>query len=297
MSAPDLQQRLLLLSKSNNTYSHLLNKIDFRVYGKQIYSEHIFQSPSGTGLKFASMLRNKEKMKTLVYLMLFVIFMANPASADEAAIKAEMSKKFPYSKLISVSKTPYLGLYEVAFDDQLVYTDEKMTYLFSGNILDLRTMKNLTEAREKQLYAIEFDALPFDLALKNVKGNGKRRLAVFTDPNCQYCKKLEKEMVNLTDATVYIFVISILPGSEEKAKSIWCSPDKLQAWEDHMLKEADPKSDTACDTSDLTKISKLAKRLRINVTPTLIFEDGVIKSGTLTLDKLDRRLTEANPMN
>ena len=236
-------------------------------------------------------------MKPFNYLMLLILFLANSAFAGEAAIRAEMGKKFPYSKIISISKTPYLGLYEVAFDDQLVYTDEKMTYLFSGNILDMRTMKNLTEAREKQLYTIEFNALPFDLALKSVKGNGQRKLAIFTDPNCQYCKKLEKEMVNLANATVYIFVISILPGSKEKARFIWCSPDKLQAWEDHMLREVDPKSDKTCDTADLTKILKLAKRLRINVTPTLIFEDGVIKSGTMTLDKLDRRLTEANPMN
>jgi thiol:disulfide interchange protein DsbC len=236
-------------------------------------------------------------MKLFNYLMLLLLFLAHSAYADEAAIKVEMSKKFPYSKLLSVSKTPYLGLYEVAFDDQLVYTDKKMTYLFSGNILDLRTMKNLTEAREKQLYAIEFDALPFSLALKKVKGNGKRRLAVFTDPNCQYCKKLDKEMVDLTDATVYLFVISILPGSEEKAKSIWCSPDRLKAWEDNMLREVEPQSVKTCDTADLTKISKLAKRLRINVTPTLIFEDGVIKSGTMTLEKLDQRLSESNPMN
>ena len=236
-------------------------------------------------------------MKPIVCLILLVLFTANPAFADEAAIKAEMSKKFPYSKLISVSKTPYLGLYEVAFDDQLVYTDEKMTYLFSGNIIDLRTFQNLTEAREKLLYAINFDTLPFELALKKVKGNGKRRLAVFTDPNCKYCKKLEKEMVNLTDVTVYLFVISILPGSEEKAQSIWCSPDRLKAWEDNMLREVDPLPNTACDTAALTKISQLAKRLRVNVTPTLVFEDGVIKPGTMTLDKLDQHLTEANPTN
>lgn len=229
--------------------------------------------------------------------MLLVLFLASSAFADEAAIKLEMSKKFPYSKLISVSKTPYLGLYEVAFDDQLIYTDEKMTYLFSGNIIDLRTFQNLTEAREKLLYAIDFDTLPFELALKKVKGSGKRRLAVFTDPNCKYCKRLEKEMVNLTDATVYLFVISILPGSEEKAQSIWCSADRLKAWEDHMLREVEPLPNATCDTAALTKISKLAKRLRVNVTPTLVFENGAIKPSTMTLDKLDQHLTEASSMN
>jgi len=96
-------------------------------------------------------------MKRINYLMLIVLFLANSSFAGEAAIRAEMTKKFPYSKIISISKTPYFGLYEVAFDDRLVYTDEKMNYLFSGNIFDLHTMKNLTEAREKQLYAIEFD--------------------------------------------------------------------------------------------------------------------------------------------
>ena len=236
-------------------------------------------------------------MKPFDYLVLFVLLLANSAYAGEAAIRAEMGKKFPYSKIISVSKTPYFGLYEVAFDDQLVYTDENMTYLFSGNIIDMHTLKNLTEAREKQLYAIEFDTLPFDLSIKNVKGNGKRKLAVFSDPNCQYCKKLEKEMVNLTNATVYIFMFPILPGSEEKAKAIWCSPDRLKAWEDNMLRGVEPHSDKACDTAALTNISMRAKKLGINVTPTLIFGDGVIKPGTLTLDLLEEHLTESSPIN
>jgi len=236
-------------------------------------------------------------MKRIVYFILIYIFCANSATAGEAAIRSEMEKKFPYSKIISISKTPYSGLYEVAFDDRLVYIDEKMKYLFSGNILDMRTMMNLTEAREKQLYAIEFDTLPFDIAIKNVKGNGKRRLAVFTDPNCQYCKKLEKEMVNLTNATIYIFILPILPGSEEKAKNIWCSSDRLKTWDDQMLNGKDPQKAKSCDTTALARITKQAEQLKVNVTPTLIFEDGVIKPGTLTLDLLEQHLAEANPMN
>ncbi len=237
------------------------------------------------------------KMKLFGYLVMLALFLANSAFADEAAIRAEMSKKFLYSKIISVSKTPYFGLYEVVFDNQLVYTDEKMNYLFSGNIIDMHTMKNLTKARESQVYAMIFDNLPFDLAIKNVKGNGKRKLAVFTDPNCQYCKKLEKEMVNLTNATVYVFVLPILPGSEEKAKAIWCSPGRLKAWEDHMLRGVRPQSDTACDTSALAKISMHAKELGINVTPAFIFENGTIKPGTLTLDLIEEYLAESGQAN
>lgn len=236
-------------------------------------------------------------MKTFGYLMLIVLVLAHPAFAGVAAIRAEMAKKFPYSKLIGVSKTPYSGLYEVAFDDRLVYTDEKMTFLFSGNIIDMHTMKNLTEAREKQLYAINFDTLPLDLAIKNIKGNGNRRLAVFADPNCTYCKKLEKEMADLTDATIYIFVLPILPGSEEKARAIWCSPDRLKAWEDHMLRGVEPRSEKTCDTSALGKIAMEAEKLKINVTPTLIFGDGVIKPGTLTLELLEENLAESNRNN
>jgi thiol:disulfide interchange protein DsbC len=232
-------------------------------------------------------------MKKFIYLVLLVLLGANTTLAGEATIRAEMAKKFPYSKIISISKTPYSGLYEVAFDDRLVYTDEKMNFLFSGNIFDLRTMKNLTEAREKQLYAIDFDALPFDVAIKNVKGNGKRRLAVFTDPNCPYCKKLELEMADLTNLTIYIFVFPILPGSEEKAKDIWCSSDRLKTWEDHMLWSIEPQSDKACDTSALSKITMHAKKLGISVTPTLIFEDGVIRPGTMKLDLIEEHLTGA----
>jgi len=236
-------------------------------------------------------------VKIFVYPVLFILLLAKPALAAVDAIKAGMAKKFPYSKLISVSKTPYFDLYEVAFDDRLVYTDGNMTYLFSGNVIDLHTMKNLTEAREKQLYAIDFTSLPLDIAIRNVKGDGNRKLAVFTDPNCQYCKKLEKEMVNLTNATIYIFLLPILPGSEEKAKAIWCSSDRLKAWEDHMLNGIEPRSAKSCDTSVLSTIAMQAEKLRINVTPTLIFGDGVIKPGTLTLELLEERLAEASRLN
>jgi len=235
--------------------------------------------------------------KIFAILAVFAMFTAHPAHADEAAIKSEMAKKFPYSKVLSVSKTPYLGLYEVVFDDHVVYTDEQMTYLFSGNIIDLHTLKNLTEAREKQLYAIDFTTLPLDLAIKKVKGNGDRKLAVFTDPNCQYCRKLEMEMVNLGNATVYLFLLPILPGSDAKARAIWCSADRLKAWEDHMLKGIEPRADPSCDTSALAKIAARAEKLRINMTPTLVFADGVIKPGTMTLELLDERLTEAGLKN
>lgn len=233
-------------------------------------------------------------MKPLSCLVLLSLFVANAAFASEASIRSAMQKRFPYQKLISVTKTPYSGLYEVVFEDQLVYTDEKLNYLFSGNVIDMRTMQNLTEAREKELYAVNLDTLPLSQAIKSVRGNGQRKLVIFSDPNCSYCKSLEKEMANLTNATVYIFPIPILNGSEEKIRAVWCSPDRLKAWEDMMLKGVAPASEKKCDTAVLTEFSQLAKIRRISTTPTLIFEDGFMKPGWMPLDLLEKQLAASS---
>ncbi|MBI4938089.1 MAG: DsbC family protein [Nitrosomonadales bacterium] len=229
-------------------------------------------------------------MKFISYLALAILISADAALASEASIKAAMEKRFPYQQLISVTKTPFSGLYEVVFEDQLVYTDEKMNYLFSGNIIDMRTMENLTEVREKKLFAVNLGELPLDLAIKSVKGNGKRKLVVFSDANCSYCKSLEKELAGLTNATVYLFPISLLNGSEEKARAVWCSPDRLKAWEDMMQRGVAPTPGKSCDTSALTEFSLLAKKRRINITPALIFEDGVIRPGWMPQEKIEKQL-------
>lgn len=226
--------------------------------------------------------------------MLSAFFVAHAAQANEASIKASMEKKFPYQKVISVTKTPYWGLYEVAFEDQLLYTDEQMSYLFSGSVIDMKSMANLTETRERQLYAVKLDNLPLNLAIRNVKGNGKRKLAVFTDPNCTYCMKLEREMTSLNDVTIYIFPLALLPGSEEKARQIWCAPDRLEAWQNQMLTGIMPASQSRCSTSALNKFAALAKKLRVNVTPTLIFEDGFTKPGWMEHELIEQQLTESS---
>lgn len=232
---------------------------------------------------------HQEKMKPFYYLLL-VLCTVSMAFAGEAGIKTAMQKRFPYQQLISVTKMPYADLYEVVFEDQLVYTDEKMSYLFSGNIIDMRTMENLTAAREKTLYAVSLDKFPLDLAIKNIKGAGKRKLVVFSDPNCSYCKSLEKEMAGLTNATIYIFPISLLDGSEEKIRAVWCAPDRLKAWEDMMLRSVVPMPEKKCDTSALSEFSLLAKKRRISITPTLIFEEGFLKQGWMPLEQMEKQL-------
>lgn len=227
-------------------------------------------------------------MNPLICLALIALLFTDAALASEASIRAAMEKRFPYQQLISVTKTPFAGLYEVVFEDQLVYTDEKMTHIFSGNIIDMRTMENLTAAREKKLFAVNLGELPLDRAIKNIKGNGRKKLVVFSDANCSYCKSLEKELVGLTDATIYLFPISLLNGSEEKASAVWCSPDRLKAWEDMMLHGVAPNPGKNCDTAALAEFSLLAKRRKIGLTPTLIFEDGTLKQGWMPLDQIKK---------
>lgn len=229
-------------------------------------------------------------MKRLSCLALLAIFIAGTAMANEAAISAAMQKRFPYQKLVSVTKTPYFGLYEVVFDDQLVYIDEKLSYMITGSVIDLRTMQNLTEAREKALFAVNLNTLPLDLAMKRVKGNGSRKVVVFADPNCSFCKRLEKELVNLNNLTTYIFPLSLLNGSEEKNRAIWCSSDRLKAWDDAMLRNVTPTAEKKCDTAALTKIAAMAKDRRVNITPTMIFEDGQVKPGIMTTDLIEQQL-------
>ena len=229
-------------------------------------------------------------MKSLAKIVLALLFSAQIAHADVASVKAKVEKMFPHEKVLEVVKTPYLGLYEVAFPDSIVYTDENLTYLFSGSVYDAKTMQNLTEARAKKLYAVKFDALPLKDAMKEVKGNGKRKVAIFTDPNCPYCKRLEKEIDKLNNVTVYRFVLAILPGSPEKARDIWCAPDRNKAWRDALLKGTTPPKAAACDTTALEETAKAAEKLRINGTPAIIFANGEINPGLMPAEEIEKML-------
>ena len=168
----------------------------------------------------------------LLALMLPAAQAAEPAGklTTESIIKRTLEGRLSGIKIESVTKTPYLGLYEVRVDNEILYTDEKMNYIFSGNVIDAKSMQNLTEKRLRELSGIKWGDLPLDAAFKTVRGNGKRTLAVFSDPNCPYCKRFEKDLAKIDDVTIYTFLYPILsPDSHEKAKAIWCSSDKSKA--------------------------------------------------------------------
>jgi len=221
---------------------------------------------------------------------------AEPASklTTEAIIKHTLETRLGGVKIDSVTKTPYLGLYEVRADSELLYTDEKISYLFSGNIIDARSMQNLTEKRLRELSRIKWGDLPLDAAVKTVRGSGNRVLAVFSDPNCPYCKRFEKDLVKVDDITIYTFLYPILSqDSHDKAKAVWCSADRSKAWSELMLGGKVPAS-ARCDTP-IEKNLAFGGKYRISGTPTLVFASGERVSGALPLARLEKLLAENKP--
>jgi thiol:disulfide interchange protein DsbC len=193
--------------------------------------------------------------------------------AAEADIKKSIETLFPRAKVDEVRKSGVLGLYEVRIGHDVLYTDEKGSYVILGDIFDAKARRNLTEERKLKLAQIKFSDLPLDQAVKTVRGNGTRVFATFEDPNCGYCKKLAKEMAGLTDITMYTFLYPILaPDSTDKAKAIWCAPDRAKAWNEWMVAGTVPKA-ASCD-HPIDKNVALGQKLGVSGTPTIFFADG-----------------------
>ena len=219
-----------------------------------------------------------------------VLAFSMPTQADEASVKKALEGKLG-TPVTSVTKTPYLGLYEVYADGQIVYTDEKVSALLVGSLIDGKTMKNVTTERMQKLTAIKFSELPLALAVKQVRGDGKRVLATFEDPNCGYCKRLAKDLLKLDNVTVYTFLYPILSeDSIRKSKQIWCSADRAKAWNDWMVEGRAPAGKDDCDTAAITKNQEYGRRLGISGTPTMFFADGERVPGAMPLAKIEQKL-------
>ncbi len=230
--------------------------------------------------------------RTLLSTVLLASLLAYTAKADEAGIKKTLLEKFPGAAIASITKTPYSGLYEVLIDGQIVYTDENANYLFVGSVVDVKTRQNLTNERLEKLNAVKFDSLPFADAIKTVKGNGKRKLAIFSDPDCPYCRKLEQELTKVSNVTIYTFlypIVSLHPDANANAKAIWCAPDRNKAWDDAMLRGVMPKNSGNCKNPVESNIA-LGNKYRVTGTPTLIFENGQRVPGMVPADKVNELL-------
>lgn len=219
-----------------------------------------------------------------------VLASGGAALADEGEIRKIMEAKLG-TKVESVVKSGYLGLYEVFADGNIVYTDEKVTTIMVGPLIDGKTMKNVTEERMRKLTAIKFGELPLERAIKQVRGDGRRIMATFEDPNCGYCKRLAKDLQKLDNATIYIFLYPILSeDSVRKSKQIWCSPDRAKAWTEWMVEGKAPTGKEDCDTSAIGKNQEYGRKLSISGTPTLFFSDGERVPGAMPLARIEQRL-------
>jgi len=229
------------------------------------------------------------------------LLFAAAAHANEAEVKKAVESVLgKNAKVNSVRKANVLGLYEVVVGDAILYVDEKARYLIAGDIIDLKTQKDIAEAskiameeRKRKAERIKFSDLPLDLAIKQVKGNGKRVIASFEDPKCGFCKKLAKELVGMNDVTIYTFLYPILsPDSMEMSKNIWCAADKAKAWNDWMVSNTPPAT-AKCDISAVEKTVALGQKLGIRGTPTIFFTDGNRVPGYMPVAQLEKAITAA----
>ena len=212
-------------------------------------------------------------------------------AANDSAIRQAFQKKFPKMTVESVTPSPFAGIFEVVVEGQVFYTDDKVAYMFSGNLLDMRGEKprNLTQETQGKLAAAAL-AKSTASAVKRVKGNGKRVVYTFEDPNCGYCKELQKELAKLNDVTIYTFLWPILSqDSVEKSKAIWCAADRGKAWDDYMIKNVTPSGKRDCETP-LERNAELAQRFGIRGTPGVFLANGQQVGGFVPADKLEASL-------
>ncbi len=239
-------------------------------------------------MKFTSVLKR--------ILLIAALLPALPALAQgvEDKIKKLLQQRLGGGTQVeSVAKTPYNGLYEVRVGNEIIYSDAEAKYVFIGRILDTETSRDLTQARLDEINRIRFADLPLDLAIKSVKGTGKRVIAVFEDPNCGYCKRFRKTLADTKDITIYTFLYPILSDdSRTKVKNVLCSSDKSKVWDDWMLNgkalAAGPESCNPNATVD--KVVDLGKKLKVTGTPTIFFTDGSRVPGAIDAKTLESRL-------
>ncbi|PXW16894.1 DsbC family protein [Paraburkholderia caballeronis] len=216
------------------------------------------------------------------------------AQADQTTdrLKATLQSRLGSDASIKgIAKSPIAGLYEVNLGTQIIYSDANGDYLLLGDLVDSKTRRNLTDARLSDLNRIDFASLPFADAVKVVKGNGSRKIAVFSDPNCPYCHQLETTLKSVDNVTVYTFLYPVLsPDSTAKAKSIWCSSDRAKAWESWMLDRRAPSAAGTCDTAAIDSNLSLGAKMNVNGTPTIFLADGRRLPGAVQADRLDREL-------
>jgi len=241
---------------------------------------------------------NDRVMKKLSKKILLVIALVASfgATAQEAVIRKNLGERIPQlQKIDEVSKSPIAGLFEIRVNGtEIYYTDAEGNYLVQGNLIDTKQRRNLTEERIEKLTAISFSDLPIKDAFTIVRGNGKRKMAVFEDPNCGYCKRFERDLQKVDNVTIHMFLYPILSAdSTERSKNIWCAKDKIKAWQDWMVRDQSPKT-LSCDVSAIERNVELGRKFKITGTPTLVFLDGTRIPGAISAAEVEKHLSAKN---
>jgi thiol:disulfide interchange protein DsbC len=223
-----------------------------------------------------------------------LLSLAFGASAQEAAIRKNLAERIPQLPAIEeVTKSAMPGLYEIRTNGaDIMYTDAEGNFLIQGNLIDTKLRRNLTEERVEKLTAIAFDSLPLKDSFTIVRGNGKRKLAVFEDPNCGYCKRFERDLQKVDNITIHMFLYPILSAdSTDKSKNIWCAKDKGKSWQDWMVRDVQV-SAASCDTAALTRNVEFGRKYKITGTPTLIFANNSRIPGAIDTKQIEQQLAE-----
>jgi thiol:disulfide interchange protein DsbC len=240
-----------------------------------------------------------QKLLASLAAVLALAVSALPAAADEAAIRKAVAERLPtFPKIDEVQKTPIPGIYELRFGTEILYSDEEGNHIFMGNptngnvnVIETKSGTNLTEDRIAKLTAVDFSKLPLKDAIVWKQGTGARKLVVFADPNCVYCKRFERDLQQVKDVTVYTFLYPILGGdSPDKAKAIWCAKDATKVWREWMISGTPIPSASPCDTTVLQRNVALGRKHRITGTPGLVFEDGTQKPGAMSAAQIEQLL-------
>jgi thiol:disulfide interchange protein DsbC len=228
-----------------------------------------------------------------VLTCLFALLGAGAVWADDAVIRKNFAQRQPtFPTIDQISKTKIPGIFELRVGTDIFYSDAQGDYLIEGQLVDTKTGANLTEERIAKLTAIDFASLPLKDAIVFKLGTGARKLVVFSDPNCGYCKKFERELSQINDVTVYTFLYPILGGdSPEKSRDIWCAKDNTKAWRDWMVEGTAPaKSIGQCDVAALQRNALMGRKHKIMGTPALVFEDGKRIPGAMAPEQIEKQL-------
>lgn len=237
-------------------------------------------------------------MRLFQFFTLTCLILASTFSlAQDANLKKILSERLPsLPKIEEISKTPMPGVFEIRVQgNEIFYADAKGDFLIQGALIDTKQKRNLTEERTEKLSAVPFESLPLKFAITQVRGNGKRKLVVFSDPNCGYCKRFERDLQKIDNVTLYHLMYPVLgEDSRLKSRNIACAKDRAKTWNDWMLQGITPPT-VSCDNHNIDAIVEFGRKNRINGTPTMFVADGTRVPGAIDAAQIEALLNAVKP--